>query len=229
MDRTDGEHIEAEGTDSDTDETASKAACTDSEAELTRDDIFHVLQCRRRRLVLKYLQEYDGEGPARMSDIAEHIAAEEHDTTVHALQSQERQRVYIALYQSHLSKMDKVGVLDYNQSRGYVEATPLADRLTPYLDCEPSLLNGDSESDGQETTDTLTDATVDKRWQKRYLYAAGGSLLVVSALSSGLLSLPVPTQFSLGVLVSVLFALLAASHWLTASSGGLTERFRTKD
>src|SRR6056297_874967 len=124
--------------------TDGTSPTADTDEKLTRDDIFHVLQCRRRRLVLKYLQEYDGDGPARMGDIAEHIAAVEHDTTVEALQSQERQRVYIALYQSHLVKMDKVGVISYNQSRGYVEPTPLADRFTDYIDREPSLLGGES-------------------------------------------------------------------------------------
>jgi len=74
---------------------------TETEApndRLDRDDVFHILQCRRRRLVLKYLQEHDG--PADMRDVTEAIAAIENDTTVAQLRSQERQRVYIALYQS---------------------------------------------------------------------------------------------------------------------------------
>lgn len=124
-----------------TDETGERGDRLGSESQLSRDEIFHVLQCRRRRLVLRYLQEYDGDGPARMSDIAEHVAAVEHDTTVGSLDSRQRQRVYIALYQDHLPKMDQVGVIDYDKSRGNVEPTASTPALYRYLDCEPSLLS----------------------------------------------------------------------------------------
>ncbi|WP_225336116.1 DUF7344 domain-containing protein [Halomicrobium urmianum] len=197
---------------------------TEAETELTRDDIFHLLQCRRRRLVLKYLKEYDGDGPARMSDIAEHIAALEHDTTIDALRSQQRQRVYIALYQSHLTTMDEAGVIEYNQDRGYVEKTDIAERFDPYLASEPSLL-GNEEADDEEADDDVhesveIDATadVDTSWHKRYLYAAGGSLVLASALASDFVSATLPAQVGGGVLISVLFMMLAVSHWLTESS-----------
>jgi len=217
--QTDDDDTETAAAGQAADESADDADA-DTQPELTRDDMFHVLQCRRRRLVLKYLQEYDGDGPARMSDIAEHIAALEHDTTVEALQSQERQRVYIALYQSHLLKMDEVGVIDYNQSRGYVEATPVAERFTGYLDSEPSLLGDATDDDdaaGSGATADLADDAVDQRWYRRYLYAAGGSLGVFAALSTGALPMP-STQFGVGIFVSVLFALLATSHWVSESS-----------
>lgn len=137
----DGETAE----DAPTDGIDRRAAAT--ELGLTRDDIFHVLQCRRRRLVLKYLQEYDGDGRVRMSDIAEHVAATEHDTSVDALESRQRQRVYIALYQDHLPKMDMAGVIDYDKSRGYVEPTAQTPAFYRYLDQEPSLLSDTAQSD----------------------------------------------------------------------------------
>lgn len=205
------------------DDEANADSEMDADTELTRDDIFHVLQCRRRRLVLKYLQEYDGEGPARMGDIAEHIAALENDTTVDALRSQQRQRVYIALYQSHLKKMDKDGIINYNKSRGYVEATERAKQFDAYLESEPKLL-GDEENEEEppetasnEST-TETHADVEARWYKRYLYAAGASLLVVSGASSGIMSSVVPSGGEAAILVSFLFMLLAVVHWVTESS-----------
>lgn len=210
-------------------------ASTDEETELTRDTMFHVLQCRRRRLVLKYLQEYDDEGPALMKNITEHIAAFEHDTTIAGLRSQQRQRVYIALYQTHLTTMDDLGIIDYNQSRGFVEATPLTDRFDPYLDSEPTLLTDDEdEVERDEETEASTDSTIEleteleestetpsdvnARWHKRYLYAAGGCLVVTAVISSGILSMPLSSQAGLGLFVSVLFALLAVSHWMTELS-----------
>ena len=79
----------------DTTEMADDTTETDETDELARDDIFHVLQCRRRRLVLKYLQEHDT--PAKMTDITEKIAAVEPDTTLAALQPQEPPHAHHAL------------------------------------------------------------------------------------------------------------------------------------
>src|SRR6056297_1151521 len=134
-----------------------EATDADSDDELTRDDMFHILQCRRRRLVLKYLQEHDT--PAKMTDITEKIAAVEHDTTVAALKSQERQRVYIALYQSHLPKLDEEGIIEYQQNRGIVERTERTDAFDRYLDEEPSMRDDDA------TESRPADAGSDERGQ----------------------------------------------------------------
>jgi hypothetical protein len=104
------------------------------ETDLSKDDLFHILQNQRRRRVLQYLADNDDEPQLDMRDVAEQVAAWEHDTTVQQLTSDERQRVYIALYQSHLPKLDEKAIIDYNQSRGIVERTALADQFEPYLD-----------------------------------------------------------------------------------------------
>jgi hypothetical protein len=96
------------------------------------DEIFHLLQNQRRRQVLRRLR--DVEDRVAMADLAEQVAAWEHDTTVEALTSTERQRVYIALYQRHLPKLDDMDVIDYNQSRGVVEPRPRAASVTSYLE-----------------------------------------------------------------------------------------------
>ncbi|MFC6905579.1 DUF7344 domain-containing protein [Halalkalicoccus tibetensis] len=101
------------------------------EHSLSKDDTFHILQNERRRRVLQYLS--DTKGPVDMRDIAEQVAAWEHDTTVQQLTSDQRQRVYIALYQSHLPKLADFDLITYNRSRGVVERTPVADQVTQYL------------------------------------------------------------------------------------------------
>ncbi|MCT9095674.1 hypothetical protein [Haloarchaeobius sp. HME9146] len=153
----------------------------DESDEFTKDDMFHLLQNRRRRSVLRYLQDTDG--PVRMRDIAEQVAAWEHDTTVQRLTSKERQRVYIALYQSHLPALDDEGVIDYNQDRGIVERRPLAEELMPYLD--------DPTGTEEETAETDTD----RDWTSYYLAATGvaamlflGTQLELVGLSSELLA-----------------------------------------
>lgn len=102
--------------------------------DLSEDDVFHLLQNERRRRVLAYLREHDDGDGVDMRDVVDTIAAEEHDTTVQALRSKERQRVYIALYQSHLPKLDDAGVIDYDQRRGWVSRTPATPDVERYLD-----------------------------------------------------------------------------------------------
>lgn len=48
--------------------------------------------------------------------------------------SQQRKRTYTALRQSHLPKMDRAGVIDYDADRGSIEPTGEATRLRSYLD-----------------------------------------------------------------------------------------------
>lgn len=118
--------------------------------ELSRDDLFHLLSNQRRRATLGYLHGRDE--PVDMRDLAERIAAWEHEKPVAQLRSKERQRVYIALYQSHLPKLNDHGVIEYNRPRGIVRRTDLADQLDPYLDLESKAT---ADGDGEPTVDTL--------------------------------------------------------------------------
>lgn len=116
-------------------EQDGKTDATPADAlSIAKDDAFHILQNARRRAVLRYLLEHDDRDQFRMRDLAEEVAAWEHDTTVQQLSSTQRQRVYIALYQSHLPKLDDHGVLEYNKSRGTIVPSPLLYAFAPYLD-----------------------------------------------------------------------------------------------
>lgn len=101
------------------------------ESSLTKDEIFELLYNRRRRMVIWYLRENGGTGS--VSDLAEHIAADENETTVTQLSSSERKRVYVGLYQNHLPMMDRVGVVSYEKNRGTVQLKNAATELEPYL------------------------------------------------------------------------------------------------
>ncbi|SFR88942.1 hypothetical protein SAMN05216559_0555 [Halomicrobium zhouii] len=199
---------------------------TETEAptdRLDRDDVFHILQCRRRRLVLKYLQEHDG--PADMRDVTEAIAAVENDTTVAQLRSQERQRVYIALYQSHLPKMDRDGIINYEQDRGVVERTARTAQFDPYLVNEPTLLPESETTDegpvddgpvnegpadqgpvDQNRDDASSASDTAGGWNQPSLVAAGGGLaLVASVYAATTLAGPAAlVAVAVGALVAVL-------------------------
>lgn len=203
--------MEAQQDQDDTIDHETEPETPSNDPELTRDDIFHVLQCRRRRLVLKYLQEYEGDGPARMGDIAEHIAALEHDTTVNALRSQQRQRVYIALYQSHLPKLDSNGLINYNQDRGIVERLPLVDEVITHLDDVPAA--GD-EPTGAAGGPADTD---ESRWQQSYL---GTSILSVALLLGGWLRLfpvSVLSGLELATLLTVVYTAIGGAMTVLSS------------
>lgn len=69
-----------------------------------------MLQNRRRREALGHLN--DCGGPVSTRELADWVAAREHETTPEALRPEERQRVYISLYQSHLPVLEEHGVVD---------------------------------------------------------------------------------------------------------------------
>ncbi len=100
-------------------------------SELSTDETFELLKNARRRAVLQYLLQNGGN--AKLSELAEHIAAAENGISVHELSSDQRKRVYIGLYQCHLPKMDNLGVIEYEKNRGTVELQESVGQLLPYL------------------------------------------------------------------------------------------------
>lgn len=68
--------------------------------------------------VLRYIETVDGE--LTIGELAEQIAAWENDKPIAQISSTERKRVYVALYQCHLPKMDDVGVVSFDKSRGRI-------------------------------------------------------------------------------------------------------------
>jgi len=157
------------------------------------DLIFGILKNGRRRRVIQYLR--DAEEEVTLSDLAEHIAAMENDTTPAQLTSSERKRVYVGLYQCHLPKMDDAGVVDYNQARGLVERTEQAQYYEQYLD---------RSSTGSS-----------RRWY-RYYGSATALGVVPVALAVGL---SVPTVYVSALLVTVMLAVggTSAFHWYSTA------------
>ena len=198
--------VEALDTDSD--------GAADEPSELTKDDLFHVLQNERRRRVLQYMLAH-GKERYSMSDIAEQVSAWEHDTTVRKLSSDERQRVYIALYQSHLPKLDEVGFIDYNQKRGIVEETPLINQTAPHLDRVDETVEDDG-NDGDDVDD-VNNETADGPFP-----ATGVASLATGGLGAALLSLAVSVSSVVlaglvGLLSVTLLGLLGHQQTLMSS------------
>lgn len=147
------------------------------------DDMFDVLSNHRRRRVLMYLEENE---TAVVGELAEHVAAIENDKPISALSSQERKRVYIALYQSHLPKMSAASAVEYDKNRGTVSL---------------------SEA-GAGLCSLLKDPARSRRWSTRYLVHTAATVL---ALVVGTIFLGVSASLVSGVFLTG-YALLAVVH-----------------
>ncbi len=144
--------------------------------------------------MLRYLRE--AEEPVRLRELAEQVAAWEQGTTVDELTSDERQRVYISLYQSHLPKLDNHGIVDYDKDRGRVEPTSRTSLLDSYL--EPPT--------GSDSSD---------RWPRRYAGTVVCCTLLIGAIATGLL--PISDLVGAGFVLAA-FAIVTSAHvWSTGA------------
>jgi len=102
---------------------------------LSREAVFDILSSERRRRVLQYL--LDVAARTTLRTLSRVLAAWENDVGVREVTSQQRKRVYTALKQFHLPKMDRAEVLDYDDDRGTVALAEAARNLRVYLEIVP--------------------------------------------------------------------------------------------
>ncbi len=108
-----------------------------SDTGLERDEIFEILSNQRRRYILHYLKQQQAGHEADLREIVDQVAAWENNTSIQELDSTRRKRVYTAVRQSHLPKLDDTGVVDYDQQRGEVVLTDAARDVEVYLEYVP--------------------------------------------------------------------------------------------
>lgn len=101
---------------------ASDSGC--AAAPVDADEAFEVLSASRRRAVIRYMLEHGDRDKFSVSELSEALAAWENGKEVAALTGTERKRVYTALYQVHLPRLDVARVIDYDQKRGSATARP---------------------------------------------------------------------------------------------------------
>ncbi len=110
-------------------------AVDESGTELSKGEIFEVLENERRRHTLQYLRRNGG--PVSLGDLATAVAAREYDTNPADVSGAQRKRVYTTLQQTHLPRMDDAGVVAYDSENNVVDATPHTEELTVYLEVVP--------------------------------------------------------------------------------------------
>lgn len=168
---------------------AEKAA---AEHRLTRDEIFDVLSSRRRRNVLHALNH--GDGSTTVGDLSRRLAAWENDHADEGdVTAKERKRVYTALRQTHLPKLQEVGVVDYDPDRGTVDLSPYAADLRPYLR-EPA----------------------NRSWVRYYAFVAvAGLLLAVASAGREPLAAPLDGPVLTAAVSLTVLGVAAAHYWRT--------------
>jgi DNA-binding transcriptional ArsR family regulator len=98
---------------------------------LSQETVFDLLSSARRRYILYYLREHEGE--ATINELATQIAAWENDRPVEELTSQDEKRVYVSLYQTHVPKLEQAGIVEYDGDTGLVTLTDRAGQFDRYL------------------------------------------------------------------------------------------------
>jgi hypothetical protein len=103
-------------------------------SERARDDLYFALSNYRRRFVIQYLHE-SGE-TVSLRTLTEALAAWENDVVPDRTTAEQRKRAYVSLRQSHLPKLDELGIVRYDSVRGFVESADGMDDIVAFR--EPS-------------------------------------------------------------------------------------------
>lgn len=86
---------------------------------ISTDDLFFTLSNERRRRVLEYLRERRAR--VQMRDLVREVAAREHGIEPDALTYDQRKSVYVSLRQTHLPKMNSLGIVRFDADAGTIE------------------------------------------------------------------------------------------------------------
>ncbi|WP_101298136.1 DUF7344 domain-containing protein [Halegenticoccus soli] len=179
---------------------ATESAPGDGALESTQ--IHDVLRNDRRRLVLERLRERDGTETVR--DLAEHIASVESGESPPPRNI--RQSVYVSLHQTHLPKLDDLGIVAYDANAKEVTLAEHADEVTVYLEIVPKY---------------------GLSWGEYYLGLGLLGLLVLIAERFGV---PVVSAVDAAVLGGAFFALIVVSavYHITTQQSSLFHRLKDR-
>lgn len=110
------------------------------DTHLGLDEIMKLLKNERRRLILDVLEK---EQHTTLGNLSERVAMLENGVDEIPLGSDYRKRAYVSLYQSHLPKLDKADIVDYDKKRGTVETGSEFDVVLQILNQTRAITEGD--------------------------------------------------------------------------------------
>ena len=97
--------------------------------QLSKSDIFGILQNDRRRCVLELLRE---KGSLSVRSLSEEIARIEAGSE--EPKSSTRKSIYVSLIQNHIPKMESLGIVVYNREQDSVELLPTSRNFDIYME-----------------------------------------------------------------------------------------------
>jgi hypothetical protein len=158
---------------------------------LTQDVVFDLLSNPRRRYVLFHLSQVDE--PIQLRDLADEVSSWENEVPVNKLTNQQRKRVYVSLYQTHIHSHQDAGVDDYDSDSGYVRLAERSDELGSYI-------SGDDDQ---------------LPWQLYYIALAAVSAGLYFLVAFEVAPFAAPSTFAVGVAIIGAFAVLALAHYIS--------------
>lgn len=171
-----------------------------SDQRPTKDAVFDILRNRRRRYVLRYLGDRDG--VVELSDLAEALANWESESDDAYITHRDRKRAYVSLYQTHLPKLDRAGIVEYDQPRGTVELGPDYRYLERYLE--------------RPHGGTLL-------WHRLYLLGSVTGVIVLALDRLPMFPFSVVPDVAWFLLMLVVFGTVLVAHSLAARSGAAAD------
>lgn len=168
---------------------------------LSEDEIFHLLNTARRREVVKHLLKTDE--AIQLPELARHVAAIENELSFDEVTPKQYQRIYVPLYQSQLPKLDRAGVIRYDQSEGTVEPTNDLSVFLPYLE---ESLTEEVDTESNSATRNFDKQEVSS-W---YFISAFFSAILLLAVTLELT--PISGEFLSGVIIVLFLAANAAAR-----------------
>ncbi len=105
-----------------------------SESRLAETEIHDVLRNDRRRLALDCLREAES-GRLSVRELAEQVATLE--TGQDPAPRKKRQSVYVSLHQTHLPKLDELGIVSYESSAKVVTLEDRVREVEVYMEIVP--------------------------------------------------------------------------------------------
>ena len=165
--------------------------------QLPKDDLYEVLANRRRRYTVHALEGNGRE--MELGEIAEKVAAWENDIDEVEVSYDERKRVYTALQQSHLPKMERKGVVEYDKNRGIVKPTPALEDVDVYMEI----------IQGREVP-----------WSQYYVGLSVAAVTLLGAVSIEVWPFALLPDMAWAVFITVAFLVSSLGHWYYSTSLG---------
>jgi len=112
--------------------TEADAQGVESQQQLSKNEVFELLSNERRRYAIHHVKQSDG--PVELGVLSERVAAWENGKGLEEVSSDERKSVYTSLQQFHLPKMEREGVIEFDDRAGTVQLWQRAEDLDVYLE-----------------------------------------------------------------------------------------------